>query len=246
MYTLNVSHLKQFYASALGEAASAALKRCISSIWPGSDTDIVLAIGFPNALWNPTQIPKNLLVGMPAEHGALCWPAEKNKVAAIYDGNLPIADNVINRIILIHALEHSSNVSALMQEVWRVLAPQGRMLAIVPNRMGLWARSSKSPFGYGRPFSLSQVKSAVEESQLTLLKSRSTLFLPPTHNRILLKCAHSLEFTGRLLLPMCGGLHVVEAEKQLYAPIMQPLRVMPKPTAQAVAITATPRNCRNQ
>lgn len=228
MYSLNVTHLKQFYASALGEVVGQHLRAKIASIWKDSSDDIMLAIGYPSILWQTPTPPKNLLVAMPAEHGALCWPTEKNKVFAVHDAVLPLGENTINRVILLHAMEHSANLHGLMQEVWRVLAPQGRVLAIAPNRMGLWARSSNTPFGYGRPFSLSQLKSVIEESQLTFMRSHSAVFVPPSYKRLWLKSAAALEHAGNILLPMCGGLHVVEAEKQLYAPILQPVRISQK------------------
>lgn len=244
MYSLNVTHLKQFYASSLGEMVGQHLRAKIASIWKDSDTDIILAVGFPNILWQTTPPPKNLLVAMPAEHGALCWPGDKNKVFAVHNGALPLGDNTINRVILLHALEHSSNISALMQEIYRVLAPQGKVLTITPNRMGLWARFSNTPFGYGRPFSQLQLHSVIQESQLTFLRSYSAVFMPPSRNRLMLKCAAALELFGNLLLPMCGGLHIVEAEKQLYAPIMQPLRVNAKAQAKPVAIPAASKSFR--
>lgn len=243
MYTLNVTHLKQFYTSPLGEMVGAHLRYKIASMWPDAQNDITLAIGFPNILWQPTNLPKNLLVAMPAEHGALCWPADKNKVFAMHDAALPLGDNTVNRVILIHALEHSAHISSFMQEIGRVLTPQGRAMIIVPNRIGLWARSSHTPFGFGRPFSLTQIKSVIEESQLTFLRSFSMMFVPPTNKRLWLKSAGAIELIGRLFLPMFGGLHVIETEKQLYAPILQPVRVNPAKLVPApVSVPAASRS----
>ena len=45
----------------------------------------------------------------------------------------------------------------LLREVWRVLAPSGRMMAIMPNRRGVWTRTDNTPFGHGRPYSRSQI-----------------------------------------------------------------------------------------
>ena len=47
--------------------------------------------------------------------------------------------------------------AALLREVWRVLAAGGRLLAVVPNRRGVWARIDTTPFGHGRPYSRSQI-----------------------------------------------------------------------------------------
>jgi hypothetical protein len=55
------------------------------------------------------------------------------------------------------AVIKSDDSVALLREVWRVLAPNGRLLAVVPNRRGLWARIDTTPFGHGRPFSRGQV-----------------------------------------------------------------------------------------
>ena len=49
------------------------------------------------------------------------------------------------------------NPRELLREMWRVLAPNGRLLIVVPNRRGLWARVDTTPFGYGSPFSRSQL-----------------------------------------------------------------------------------------
>ena len=40
---------------------------------------------------------------------------------------------------MVHALEASEQLPALLAEVWRILVGNGRLLVIVPNRHGLWA-----------------------------------------------------------------------------------------------------------
>ena len=40
----------------------------------------------------------------------------------------------------------------MLREVWRVLAPSGRLMAVIPNRRGVWTRTDTTPFGHGRPF----------------------------------------------------------------------------------------------
>ena len=45
----------------------------------------------------------------------------------------------------------------MLREIWRVMASGGQLLAVVPNRRGLWARMDTTPFGHGRPYSRSQI-----------------------------------------------------------------------------------------
>ena len=66
----------------------------------------------------------------------------------------------VDRVLLVHALEMAHDPGALLREVWRVLAAGGRLLAVVPNRRGLWARMDTTPFGHGRPYSRTQINAA--------------------------------------------------------------------------------------
>ena len=59
---------------------------------------------------------------------------------------LMIQKEVADRILLVHMLEWSEKPLDLLHELWRVLAPNGRLLLVVPNRRGLWARVDIKPF----------------------------------------------------------------------------------------------------
>ena len=69
-----------------------------------------------------------------------------------------------DRVLLVHMLEWSEHPHALLREIWRVLAPNGRILVAVPNRRGLWARMDTTPFGYGSPFSRSQLTQLLKDA----------------------------------------------------------------------------------
>jgi len=58
---------------------------------------------------------------------------------------------------VVHALETSDSPAEVLSEIWRILTPGGRLIAITPNRRGLWARMDTTPFGHGRPYSRSQI-----------------------------------------------------------------------------------------
>lgn len=246
MYLLNALHLKQFYASDLGGRLTEQLQRSVGGFLSQNPDESQLAIGYPLALLDPDAPPPSLLIVMPGEQGAVSWPsAAHNRTIVAHDAELPIPSNSMNRVVLLHALEFSPNVGQLMKEIYRVLVPNGRVVLVVPNRLGLWARSSKSPFGYGRPFSITEMKSLLEDTEFTFRRCRSVMFLPPTDRRWLLKLASLFEFVGQFFLPMCGGIHVVEAEKQLYASIMQPIRHASRRSLIRPASVAVPKDMRD-
>ncbi len=225
MYCPDVVYLKQFYASPLGQVVSAHLLARMRELWPDATGESVLGLGFAVPYFVQTPGPKELVVGgMPAAQGALYWPADSlNRVALLDEASLPFPDNTFNRLLLVHTLEHTALPQHVLQEVWRVLVPGGRALMVVPNRLGIWSHASGTPFGSGQPFSLHQMKALLEQSGLTTLRHQSSLFFLPSARRWLLATAPTLELIGRMLLPALGGVLLVEAEKQIYAALREPV-----------------------
>ncbi len=167
-----------------------------------------------------------VVVCMPAAQGAVYWPVGKyNLVFLGNEAQLPLKEASVNRILLVHCLEHTEQLSWLMQEIWRVLTPGGRVLAVTPNRLGFWARSSRSPLGYGRPFSMMQLRALFVDQEFTVLRARPALFTPPLYWQWLWRASDKIEMLGKYLFRPLGGVLVLEAEKQVYAAIRQPVAV---------------------
>src|SRR4029077_6328042 len=84
---------------------------------------------------------------MPAPQGVVRWPSSRRALAALAeeDGR-PRTDSAVDGVLLVHALEMSSDPVGLLREVWRVLAGGGRLLVVVPNRRGGWACVGATPF----------------------------------------------------------------------------------------------------
>ena len=106
-----------------------------------------------------------------------------------------------------------------MREVWRVLAAGGRLLAVVPNRRGLWARMDTTPFGHGRPYSRSQINQLLRETWFTPTGWSEALYVPPIARGWFLRSAVAWERTGATLSAPFAGVHIVEATKQVYRAI---------------------------
>src|SRR5690606_19211344 len=107
---------------------------------------------------------------MPARQGVLHWPAEGNGLTALCDEmDLPFPDLSMDRVLLVHALECAEQVRPMLREVWRVLSGSGRLLVVVPNRSGIWARFERTPFGHGQPYSPFQISRLLRENLFTPL-----------------------------------------------------------------------------
>jgi SAM-dependent methyltransferase len=113
----------------------------------------------------------------------------------------------------------SQDATALLREIWRVLASGGQLLAVVPNRRGLWARMDTTPFGHGRPYSRSQITALLRDAWFTPVGWGEALYVPPIPRGWFLRSAVAWERTGSTLSAPFAGVHIVEATKQVYRAI---------------------------
>jgi SAM-dependent methyltransferase len=136
-----------------------------------------------------------------------------------YENSLPIPDASVDYIILIHAIENSHNPSSLLEEAFRILKGKGKLLVVTPNRRGLWAQSTNTPFGYGHPYTMTQLTTLLNENNFTPVRSTRCLYVPPSQNRLILKLTPFFHHIGKVLFRKFSGLTCVESVKSVYHPI---------------------------
>jgi SAM-dependent methyltransferase len=210
---------RNFYASALGAVARRMIQRRIRTMWPNVSGMEVLGLGFATPYLDAFHWEaSHTLAAMPAAQGVLHWPTDGDVLTTLVDEtDLPFADLSINRVLLVHALESTDNVRPMLREVWRVMASGGRMIIVVPNRQGLWARFESTPFGRGLPYSSRQISAVLSENLFTPYQSIKALFIPPTRSRMMLSSALAIEEIGLRWFPAFAGVTIIEATKQIYA-----------------------------
>ena len=215
----DIVDLRDFYRSSLGLVARRTVQRCVRETWPDVHGLNVLGLGYATPYLSVFRHEaKAVMAVMPAEMGVLAWPEEgANATCLSQEGNLPLADRSVERILMVHALEGSRQVPGLLREVWRVLDDGGRLLVLVPNRAGIWARSDRTPFGNGQPFSIGQTNRILREAMFTPLAATRVLYVPPSRRRFILSAAPAIEKIGRRWFQPLGGVAVVEATKRIYA-----------------------------
>ncbi len=221
----DIAEIRQFYHSALGVLTAKTLARTIESTWPdflNGDTNCV-GVGYAVPFLN--EAAPHIAV-MSATQGVVRWPSRgANKTVLTADHVLPFADNSLDRLLFVHSIENADYLRELMSDAWRVLAPNGRMMMIVPNRRGLWSRVDKTPFGFGRPYTMKQMRNLLRETNFVVENHTRALYFFPNHNPILRMLAPFMEKAGRRLMPKFGGVILIEASKKLYnvtaAPVVQ-------------------------
>lgn len=215
---MDIVDLRQFYATALGRMAEQSISLALSSIWKPLSDERLVGLGFATPFLDRfAPDAERTLALMPAGQGANHWPVAKpNATALVFEEDLPLADASIDRILLVHALEHFENADEAMAELWRVLAPNGRLVIVVPNRRGVWARMEHSPFGAGRPYTGGQLGKLLRANMFTPTAWSDALHFPPSSKKLVQKARPFWERFGRRFAPAFSGVLVVEATKQLY------------------------------
>jgi len=216
---VDAAALSAFYASPLGEAARAMLARRVSAIWQNVTGLDMLGFGYAAPLAQPwLGAARRVALAAPAGQGALAWPHTGGGLSILCEERrLPFMDAVFDRALLAHALEEGEDPRALLREIWRVMAPEGRIIVIAPNRLSLWAISEATPFGHGRPFSRRQLAQLLRDCLFEPTASARAVYAPPIAFAPLAKVAVGLVAVGERLWPAMGGLILMEAVKRLEA-----------------------------
>jgi SAM-dependent methyltransferase len=218
---LHASDLHDFYETREGIRTRDILSIPIGNMLGDLKYKNVLALGYGVPYLELISPSQRTIAFMGARFGVHHWGSTtepnigKNQTALVHEDALPLPDQSIDVVMLIHSLEVSRTPDHLLQEVWRVLKGNGRLLIVVPNRGGLWARFDNTPFGHGHPYSLRQLKSMVRENQFTCLQTEYCLFMPPRGYRFWGAFDIPLEKFFRKVCPIVAGVLIMEASKDV-------------------------------
>ena len=219
----DVVDLREFYETRRGQVARHMVRRGIRSIWPDLSGQVVLGLGFATPYLRQFKSEaERVLAFMPASQGVLHWPPEgPGLVSLVEETELPLPDYSVDRVLLVHGLENSETLRALLREIWRVLTGDGRLLVVVPNRRGIWARSDRTPLGWGHPYSGAQLSRVLRDNMFIPTRTERALYVPPTRSHTLLRSAPAFERIGSRFFPTFSGVVMTESGKQLYAGTLQ-------------------------
>ena len=215
----DIVDLQEFYASPLGHVARRLIRRRVRRMWPSLDGQRVLGFGYATPFVKQ-YVPEaeRVVALMPAAQGVAYWPREgANVVALAEETDLPLPDAMFDRVLLAHAIEATDALRPMLREIWRVLAPGGRLLVVAPNRRGLWSRVERTPFAHGRPYSQGQLTRLLRDNLFAPIQWQSALYLPPTRWGFMLRAANTIERLGERWFAPIAGVVMIEAVKQIYA-----------------------------
>ncbi len=234
---MDVTELRDFYDEPLGQVARRFVRRRIRQVWPDVAGYDVLGLGYATPFLRPfKEAARRVVAFMPAAQGVVRWPAlEPSVTSLVNEVQLPLPDACMDRVLLVHGIEHGEALRPMMREIWRVLAPEGRLLVVAPNRQGLWARFDTTPFGHGYPFSQGQLSRLLRECMFEPEQVHYALFMPPLRWRVMMTSAGAWEDAGKRFWRSFGGVVMVEVTKRVTAAPKEKRLALLRPVAELAA-----------
>lgn len=182
---------------------------------------------------------RDLLRRCPAQSRA-CVRPEGGDIRARWD-ELPFESESIDFVIAAHALDAAADPRDALREIVRVLRPEGRLLIIGFNPLGVLAfraRRAGIPWA-GKWLSVARVKDWLALLEMTVSGGSFSVFRP--HLRDFRKSGKRwawMEKAGARWWPMAGGVYFISAVKR--RPGMRVIR--PRFAARPLSVAATAGN----
>ena len=233
--------IPDFYQTAMGRMVrhliARKLKLVMSAAFPAMSRDLdVAALGYVRPYLKyfndhyPQMLHLQMVDGLPQP-----WPASQtvpSRQARVDGHNLPLLDASLDLVLAMHCVEVAPTPHETVDEIWRVLKGQGKLVLMVPHRGSMWVGREDTPFGLGQPYSSNQIKRLLQDRGFDVIKIHQALAAPPSHSRFYTRFAPYVE---RLPNPM-GGVLIVEAVKMIYA-----VRTDRSPARQKTQLSAANR-----
>ncbi|MDP2193072.1 MAG: methyltransferase domain-containing protein [Alphaproteobacteria bacterium] len=218
--TFTVRTLKQFYQTPLGEVVRIYIEDVVHHfLTPLPHHETILGLGYVTPFLPHELHAKNAAMCFTFNQmGCMTWPNAARSTTAIVDAHaLPITNQSVDRIILVHALEAAQHPILCIKELQRILKPGGQILIIFPNKNGLWSYSSATPFSYGQHFTSHELSVLLAEHQFQVVFEKKFLYFPPSQMLHTHSLFAPIEVFGAHFLPFFSGLNAICAKKSTLA-----------------------------
>ena len=139
---------------------------------------------------------------------------------------LPFANETFDLIVLPHSLDFSPAPQQLLAEAVRVLAPEGQLILVGFNPLGLWwwrqqfVRFGFKPYlpSHTSPISPSRIRDWLLLLGLEISEGSFGVYRPANNNKIMLNRWSWLDKAGDRWFPQCSNLYTIKAQKRRPSP----------------------------
>jgi SAM-dependent methyltransferase len=220
--------LRNWYQQRLGQRLLRSERRELDRVLPNLFGYYLLQVGSPvdTGLCTRSLIPNRMLLESHVSNKAASQ-ATKPQIHA-YAHALPIANDSVDVVLLVHTLEFEQDPHQVLREADRVLVPEGHIVLLGFNPFspwGLWrllvSRWSSPPWS-GQFRSSRRIRDWLSLLGYDITVSHSLFFRPPVRHQGVMRRLKVLERLGRRLWPFAGAVYLVVARKRMVT--MTPIR----------------------
>lgn len=202
----NVEKLHEFYSSQTGKTFAKTIQTSIQKTWQINEHEKTAALGFCSPF---------------SENFKKCENHVDDSVAKMQETELAFRNAELNKILVIHSLENSHYPQLALQEVYRVLEPDGQLLLVVPNKKNSW---KNSPIAGENQYSPRDIQMMLLASKFNIKSVRQAVFYSPKMSKGVAEAVNSVM---QSFLPFFGAVTVFHAEKKIFQNRGRPLKVTP-------------------
>ena len=235
---VDVLKLREWYRTLQGRMVRRILNPDIQELINLQENQSLLGIGYCQPYVPDATGTQTVVLAGPAQMGVTLWPEGTKQRATLVDETaLPFAENTFDVVLLAHCLEMTGDPQALLEACWHSLRPDGRLVLMVPNRSGAWARRDDTTFAHGQPYSPGQVTRLLRKTNFTVTQAEYALFIPPLKWRWVYRLYTFFEKAGRRWQAPVGGVLLVQARKDIFG--MRAVRPKGRKVPSMVRVPAT-------
>lgn len=174
---------------------------------------------------------RDLVTESRIRHWILATPSVSSGLCGTYiaalPGDLPIASDSVDAVLLPHTLEFSADAHRVLRETERVLIPEGRVIVLGFNPMSLWGLrrllpGSRQPVPWcGNFLAPSRVCDWLQLLGFDVEQQERLMFGPPWHGSLSSRLS-APDSVGNRYFPIFGGGYAIRAVKRVST--LTPLR----------------------
>lgn len=140
-----VPAFEKFYKTARGQILDEEIARSLAVNWQAEDvkTCHFLTVGFPvPSILSGLEEAKSLSVFLPRLIGPKKVSWKKKNVSVVGDPlHISFFPGSFDAAFVFHGLEFMEDPRSFLEDLWKILSPNGKLMIMVPNRMGGWKGS---------------------------------------------------------------------------------------------------------
>lgn len=173
---------------------------------------------------HPAMIaPENSPIGYKIYYNSAIFENKKCGCDAMVQGDfyaLPFLADSMDLVVAPHLLEATADLKDVLDEIHRILIPEGHLIVIGFNPYSLVGIADKFKLitafdGKANFISAGQISNWLNHLGFDIIDSQTLFFRPPIANAAILKKTLFMEIIGQMLLPKLGGVYILVAKKRV-------------------------------